>query len=335
MDKKITNICIVDTVYSLLVYLLYQNSEDIRHTFFYFGNGIDKSIREKFNHYYFDKNKRLNKYKTWCFITLRLLANIRWPFINKSNIWAHDHLPYSPYLIGNRDYTYIEDAPYIFSLHIKGAMYTESIKYWNSGFILLKKLRNKIIGDTFMRKVGNNDLCSEVLVTTDDYVSYLSSKRITKISLAMLWANSSESKKNTILGYFNLTNDEIQRLRNKSYILFTQPFSTDGYISEKEQIQIYYDIIKKYDINKLIIKPHPRDNIDYSKYFDGIKISNRLVPMQLINLIDSRFERAITVSSSAVLSFPYEIEIDWYGNSVHSNLVKQFGDYNYNQICNL
>jgi hypothetical protein len=49
------------------------------------------------------------------------------------------------------------------------------------------------------------------------------------------------------------------------------------------------------------------------------------IPMHLFNLLGVRFKKAITVFSSTVVSFDYNIEIDWYGTEISKALVDKFG----------
>jgi hypothetical protein len=49
------------------------------------------------------------------------------------------------------------------------------------------------------------------------------------------------------------------------------------------------------------------------------------VPMHLFNLLGARFKKAITVFSSTVASFDYNIEIDWYGTEISEPLLNKFG----------
>lgn len=48
--------------------------------------------------------------------------------------------------------------------------------------------------------------------------------------------------------------------------------------------------------------------------------------MQLIDIMGIKFEKAVTVSSTAVLSFHYEIEIDWIGTTYNKTLFDYYGD---------
>ena len=63
-------------------------------------------------------------------------------------------------------------------------------------------------------------------------------------------------------------------------ILLTNPLYIDGDVaSEEDQIAVYQKIIKTYRLNeggKLLIKPHPRDNVNYTNKLNGIVIDNMI-----------------------------------------------------------
>lgn len=325
--NKYKNVCIVDTVYALLLYLLYIDEGDIKNTFFYFGNGIPKGIRDKLsNHYFFDRKKLLNRFFIWPFITLRMRTIFSWKFLKSSKIYAQDQLCFSYFIIGNRKYTYIEDAPYIFSLFVKSKLYKDMNLYWNTN-VKIKQLLNIIIGKTFKKYAANNKLCTDVIIT-DNYTlpPYLIDKNIIIMPIREKWETSTQCKKNAILSIFDITKEDVNILSKKKSILFTQQFSVDHIITKEEQIFLYKNIMEKIDHSDLIIKPHPRDDINYKEIFNDVFVFDKIVPFQLLDLIGCQFNRAITISSSAVISIPYKINIDWIGNSIHPNIEKAMGN---------
>jgi hypothetical protein len=66
--------------------------------------------------------------------------------------------------------------------------------------------------------------------------------------------------------------------------------------------------------------------IKYKEFFPEISIISKPIPMQLIDIMGIKFTKAVTISSTAVLSFPYEIEIDWLGTSWDKTLYAYYGD---------
>jgi hypothetical protein len=325
MKNKITRVCVVDTVYTLMVYLFYSNKEELAHTFYFFGNGVAKSIRQRFPcRYYFDGSKKINKNIIWLFLFLKILGYFRWPFLRRAKIMGHDHLIYSPYIIGKRNYAYIEDGPHVLTAHFTEKLYKDLCDYWSGRFLLIKKMANFFISDVRCRPVANNKQCNELILTRDEDVPYIADKKKVVISLNNLWNNMDDQKKRYILDIYDISETDIQLLKKRNHIVLTQQFSTDGLISEKEQIEIYGNIIRKYDFSCLVLKTHPRDSINYRKYFPNVFVFDKPIPMQLLSIIGIRFKKASTVFSSSIDSFSYEIEKEWIGSSIHPILFKKY-----------
>ena len=119
MNNCFNRVYIGYTTYSLYLYLLYSSIEEIKETFFFVGEGIHESIRNKLqNKYYFSSREFEKKHPFFRLIfriNLRYIKHRKWPFLKNAKIFAQDHFFYSRGLIGRRNYTLIEDAPNIFS----------------------------------------------------------------------------------------------------------------------------------------------------------------------------------------------------------------------------
>jgi len=62
--------------------------------------------------------------------------------------------------------------------------------------------------------------------------------------------------------------------------------------SETEEKELYESIIRKYsNFEDVVIKLHPRDLLDYKKYFPNVSVFDSKAPMQLVNVFDGGFER--------------------------------------------
>lgn len=93
-------------------------------------------------------------------------------------------------------------------------------------------------------------------------------------------------------------------------IIFTQPLSEDGYITETEKIDIYSSICKFFLHNEVILKTHPRDTTEYLGL--GVEIIRDSFPSELFNILQIRFKAAIGVCTSAVnnVEAKYKININ-------------------------
>lgn len=312
-------VCIVDTIYTLFLYLLISSEEEYAQTFFFVGDGIPKSIKKNLtNCYSFEGCNSVNKRRKLR-LYLNLTAKFKWPFLSKAQIFAQDHLLFAPGLIGKRDYVFLEDAPLIASRH-----YNANKK--RMSFVQKRRVSDLFYGSLFANFMAANRQCKEVIFTVDDYAPFLDGKKINIFPIDELWNQADERKRNLILSIYNVTQEDLSVIQTKSKILFTQPFFADHLMSEEEQMGIYKEIISKYDEREIVIKTHPRDLLNYSEIFPKALVFDKPIPMQLFNFLGVRFERAITVFSTAVFAFPYEIEIDWIGTKIHKNLLAEFGD---------
>lgn len=318
-----SRVCIVATVYTLFLYLLYSKDDEIKNTFFFFGDGIPLSVRKKFNHYFYLKRPEKIWARRFFRIFLNFFSHFRWSFLKSAKIYGQDHLWFSSGIIGKRDYVLLEDAPFIMSRYYKSVLRKNEMRNRTG----MKGVLNCLLfGYIFRRRHGENNQCIEVILSQEDYSPILERKLIHIRTLDELWRDSSTSKKNEILLLFDISPEDIIFKGNKSIIVFTQPFSFDNCINEQEQVDLYRDILKNYNKNEVLLKVHPRDNIDYRKYFPDIAIFDKPVPMQLFDLMGAKFKKAVTICSTAVLSFPYEIEIDWIGTICNKTLFAFYGD---------
>lgn len=90
---------------------------------------------------------------------------------------------------------------------------------------------------------------------------------------------------------------------------------------------MYKKILKKYDTRKILIKTHPRETTDYSSIFSNIKILNKPIPYELLEIIGFNPEVGVTLFSTAV--FCVKNRIDFYGSEVHPKILKHFGNCDY------
>lgn len=112
----------------------------------------------------------------------------------------------------------------------------------------------------------------------------------------------------SIFGYAQRPN-----ISNNSAILLTQPLSQDAFCdSVDEHYQIYAAIIAHLRTHgySVFLKPHPRDNLDYSSF--PVTIIDKNIPCEIFALDSSlKFNCAITISSSSILNFPAQHLYYW------------------------
>jgi hypothetical protein len=226
---------------------------------------------------------------------------------------------FSPGLIGSNHITIIEDG-------LSNYLATQKDEYTKFRFFL------NLLGGPLMGydKFGNNPYCDRIILTgLNRKRGMKDDKRIQWIDIRELWLRSSLEKQEKILSIFSVTPEDIDILKGKDAILFTQCFSEDHWMTEKEKISMYEGIVKNIKSGKLVIKPHPRETTDYRIYFPDACVFVKKVPIQLLELIGVRFKTSYTIASTAALSFSYELENIFLGSSYHP---KVFNGYEKKEI---
>jgi len=111
-------------------------------------------------------------------------------------------------------------------------------------------------------------------------------------------------------------------IRPKSVLVLTQPLYEDNIVNSYEkQIEIYKNIISIYQNEYNIdLKPHPRDNCDYSK-IGNIKILPKNFPFEIMILDNNyNYEYYLTINSTALNLLPREKVISYGINFVMKHI---------------
>lgn len=317
MKKKYKNTCISSTVYTLFLYLLVKTEEEIENTFFFLGPGIPSAIIDNVDNKVFidDRIHKWNAIRRFVWkIKLLIKRKILWRFIDKTQIYGHDHLVFSPMLIRNNKITVIEDGLAQYNPEVDGTPH----RNW------LRKLIIRIYGRmTLEPKYGRSKYVDKVIMSGILPVLPEYKNKAEIVDVKKLWSKSPRNKKDLILKIFNVNPDELTIAQKKKVLLLTQPFNV--IITEKELIEIYRDALKGYNQEDILIKTHPRDNIDYQSVFKQYHVLKSPIPMELLSLLGMDFEKAITISSTAIFSLPKETEKIILGHECHPTLLKELG----------
>lgn len=316
----------ITTIYALFEYLLYASEKEIHDTYYIFEWWIPDSITSHFEHKY--KLPKFKKQYQWnhryCWAWVRYFKWRYLPNFNDYNLIAHDHLSYSTIFIGKRNYTMLEDGPLIFS--------QKGVDLWTNKFayrrhLKFQRLRRFLLGSTYGYPMGTNPQCTDLIVTSMDIAKELKNKNIHYFDIFNEWKTSSEQKRGFILDVFGITQQLLKQIKDRDIVYFPNAFCEDRVFTEDEYRDFYKRLLKKYDMDRLIIKPHPRD---YCKFYQvdlpGVVVIPSFIPSQLLDLIGLRFKKAITICSSSVLNLGYPIEIDWYGKKCHPNIINRYGE---------
>lgn len=304
-----------DTTYSLLLYLLYADEDMLNNTTFYVGKNLTPCVLDKkviMSKQASEKDSSMLCYRIRC---LRYRRRLR-----HSVIFAQDHLYFSPALIDNLSYTVLEDCPNFFSvLHSRNPKqppFEPSLgAYW----------QNIRFGRIYRRYGGYNPWCINRIVTTQSDKLLFDALNLNseKVDLDELWKNASEYKRKFIKNAFSL--HDTKKLTKRKVVVFSQPLNKDAGLSVNEIISIYKPYIEHYGENNILVKLHPRDNIDYKKFFPNIETLQTKAPQQLLTLMGLTFDVAITVCSSAVSSMGQGCKVIWLGAEIDDRIVKAYG----------
>jgi hypothetical protein len=303
------------------------SDKDFEKTFFLFGAGIPENVKSNFkNSYqipYYDKRKGLLKKKFF-----RILFYYRYikfyiiPHWKKLELYVNDHLEPCPIIIGKKNYTLLEDGPHS-NVAFEGGFLDKRDQ--DTRKMRLFKIRQFIYGPTFGYSFGRNKQCTDLLLGYMDDTEFIKSKKCHLIDFKKEWDSCSEEKKQFILSMFDLTDEDLNFLKRYPIVLFTQPFYK-RFTSKEEHARIYKAIAQKYPKDKLIIKPHPRDDFDYEQILPGYAVFRKKVSSQMLEILNVKWDRAITVCSSSVFEFNYPIEKDWYGVDCSPMLKRKLGE---------
>lgn len=309
-------ICVVNNIHGLLMYYLIK-PEDFKNTTFIVSDGISKDIQQKlpssvlfpsFSNY--PKLVRLMLRAVYYhYKNLRLYFNI-----NKCEVYGHDHLYFSQlYIKRSTNFVLIEDGLANYSYTKQGRM------------SLFRRFIFGSCGPFF----GWSDDINKIILSGIVGIPEEISSKVTQIDITNTWNSLSTFQKNYFLNLFS----NAPYIPLSKVVIFTQPFSEDGMMSEIEKINIYKIIYEHYcsiyNKNEICIKSHPREETDYSRYFDCKFIQSK-IPGQIMILMDQP-EVLVTIYSS-VGFVKGNAQTHIWGTSFNEELLKKVGYFegNYN-----
>lgn len=172
-------------------------------------------------------------------------------------------------------------------------------------------------GDKVKKIYLTENLCKEIPKGLE--------KKAEIINLKKLWDKKTEEEQKVILDVFDFNPEILKKVNENTVMLFTQPLSEDGVISENEKIELYSKILEKYNNQFVIIKPHPREKTDYSIYFSNCYVMKEKYPVEILELVGINIKKAVTIFSSAAFGLGKNVKIDFYGTEIHKKLFERFG----------
>lgn len=305
-------LCISATHYNLLLFFLLTDFLD-KSVFMVAPELMRES--ENFFCYSTNKNEKIQNKENE-----KIFKEIQKNFFkdSKCEIYAQDHIFKSYSFLKDKFYL-IEDGLMTYtradekiSSYLKHSIITK-IRWAIRGQIPIHGTSKKV-KKVFLRGLIPTPKCLE--------------QKVEYIDIFDMWNKKSSEEKEYINNYFNFSKENIDKFKDKATVLFTQPLSEDKIISENEKIEIYKDILKNVDKNKLIIKIHPREKTDYKKIFPNVEIIEDKIPFELYLLNGFKCDEAITLFSTAVYSLE-KSKITFYGTKNYPELLNFFGNIEY------
>lgn len=296
--------------YRGLIIFLLLNIKDIGDTEFIFETKNEINLKKYILDEFQIKNKYYKKY-----ILYKLFRKLS---KNVNEIWMQDHLECSEYFVSKfKNIKLLEDG-------LLNYTHTESLKKKKI------KIKNWLLGGPFIidRNIfGISDNVSEIYLTNLKPIPENIKTKVKIIDLKEKWNSLDEEEKNKILNIFNFEKEEVnKKLKKKKIILITQPLSEDEALTEEEKIEIYKNIIKKYNEEEIIIKPHPREKTNYKKAFPNVEVLESDFPLEILTFLLDNIEEVVTLFSTAVYNFEgIAKKIEFLGTKINKKLIKKFG----------
>lgn len=141
-----------------------------------------------------------------------------------------------------------------------------------------------------------------------------------------LWNMKDKAERSMIADIFSFPYDEILNLvqDGKDILFLTEPYTNlKGHksISAEQQIEMYREILSNYSSHRIMIKPHPSDNVDYENLMPEYTLLSKQFPIQIIEWTGIKLKKIIMMcGTSCINSFSNNYEIE-----VHKDILDKYG----------
>lgn len=173
---------------------------------------------------------------------------------------------------------------------------------------------------------GYSGLAETVILTGLMEIPEELSGKTTVVNPADLWQLKTEDEKQILNQIFSFPIEEIENLvsEGKNILLLTEPYTKmkgQHSISVEKQIELMNKILSLYDSEKVVIKPHPSDEVNYEKYFPECSIVGKSFPVQMIKWTGIKFDKIVMPGKHTCM---YALK-DAYEIVVHQELLEKYG----------
>lgn len=329
MNKYIDS-CYINSMYSLLQFLILRNKKEREKTFYFFGRAIPEKVAQNFKNSWhlnikFEDEKGIMKYKKIYSLYKNLEKFVIDENLYNKPMYMADNMSYSQFFLNHIDKCYLLEDGYI---NYNKEMLEKIINTKEKNN--LKTLRNKFLkrSKKYYKSFGLSDKIKKIYLTGIAEIPKIIKNKVEIVNLKEKWEQLSFEEQEEILKIFDLKNSDLikwQKLENKT-LLITQPLSEDGIISEKEKIEIYKEIVEKNKSENIMIKPHPREKTNYKNIFPSIELIEGKFPLEILMLLGINFKEVVTIFSTAALNFKGITNVNFIGTENNKHLKEKVGE---------
>ncbi len=173
---------------------------------------------------------------------------------------------------------------------------------------------------------GSSDSCIDIEVNDINEIKIPKDKCI-EVPRKELFAQLTNEDKVMVFNTF-AAGKTINGTLGKTVIVCTQPLFPDHFVdSIEDQLRVFECIVDEYCKKgfQVVIKPHPRDNADYTgivKRFSCDFIDKNL-PSEILNFNpDAKYDVAVSVTSTAINFLEYAVEKRFMGREYIAEVLK-------------
>ena len=241
MKRNVKRFCHVGSIFSLLVYIVYSTDDEIKSTFYLFDRMISCDFAKKFeNSYRFCRHAFFPRKWYFAWFDLKMQKLLFCPKISRDSVlFANDHLWSSAAIIGRHSYVLLEDGALICTNYWLGAQRKEMELNRKTKSYVLRKF---LFGPVESRPNGDNDCCTDMILTTDECPVYIKKQKIHRLNWNGLWNSFSEWKKNFIMKIYDVSFEDLVMIKSKKIVLFTQTLYPDA-LSEEEHEKVIKQLL--------------------------------------------------------------------------------------------
>ena len=275
-DNTFDNIYIVGTLYGLLLYILYnrqwKNTLFIIYGFYPFKDVVNRLRQMGVTCVFVSFDESIENESVVCKNILCELAEMN----NNQMIYGQDTVPYIT-LFFQRRFTLIEDGK------ISYISEEDSLKLKGFSIYIYNENVNNIIF------AGLQDIPPQL------------NKKAEVINFEEQWAVLSALEKDQILNVFGFDYSRYIELidQGRNIVIFTRNYSKVKKCSYNTHILMYRELISKFDENKVMIKPHPNDEVEYDRYFDKCIVLPKDLPAEIMLMCQVPIKTAVSIDDSS------------------------------------